>query len=138
MRIAAVLLLCLSGQMAVAEIVVPTRTIRAREIITAEDIALKSATVAGAISHPSDVIGKEARVALYAGRPMRAADVGVPALIGRNQIVPLVFTRGGLSIHTEGRALDRAAAGETVRVMNLSSRATVSGIVRADGTIEVR
>jgi len=57
--------------------------------------------------------------------------------VDRNQIVPLVFKQGGLSITAEGRSLSRAAAGEIVRVMNLSSRTTVSGIVLANGSIQV-
>jgi flagella basal body P-ring formation protein FlgA len=79
----------------------------------------------------------EARVALYPGRPVQAHHVQPPTLIERNQIVPLVYAHGGLQILTEGRALSRAGAGEYVRVMNLVSRATVTGRVTADGQIEV-
>ena len=126
------------GSPTLADVLVPLRTIRAKEIISSGDIAVKPVDVPGALSEPSAVIGKEARVALYAGRPLRPGDVGPPALIDRNEIVSLLFKRGGLEIMTEGRALDRAAAGETVRVMNLSSRTTITGFVRADGSIEVR
>ena len=123
---------------AAADVLVPARTIRAREIITAEDLVLKSADIPGTLSDPREAIGQEARVALYAGRPLRPGDVGPPALVGRNDIVALVYTTQLLRITAEGRALDRAAAGEQVRVMNMSSRATVTGIVRADGSVEVR
>ena len=47
------------------------------------------------------------------------------------------YMRGPLRIVTEGRALDRAAVGQPVRVMNLASRQTVSGTVAEDGSIEV-
>ena len=67
---------------------------------------------------------------------MRGA-VGAPALVERNQIVELIFARNGLHIVTEGRALDRAGAGERVRVMNLSSRSTLFGTVTASGTVSV-
>ncbi|NIR43626.1 MAG: flagella basal body P-ring formation protein FlgA, partial [Gemmatimonadetes bacterium] len=43
----------------------------------------------------------------------------------------------GIEIMTEGRALQRAAVGETIRVMNLSSRTTVSGQVAPDGSIQI-
>ena len=121
-----------------ADVVLPVRTIRAREIISAEDVVVKSADVPGALQSAGELVGKEARVALYAGRPIRPSDVGPPALIGRNQMVTLVFDTGSLRIVTEGRALARAAAGESVRVMNIASRATVIGFVRSDGTVEVR
>ena len=84
-----------------------------------------------------EVAGLEARVALYPGRPVRAGDVGPPAVVERNQLVALVFDRGGLIIRTEGRVLDRAGVGDLVKVMNLTSRATLFGRVLADGTISV-
>lgn len=119
-----------------ADTIVAARTIRAQEILAAEDLAIKPATGPSDVSL-DDLIGKEALVALYPGRAIRASDVGPPALIARNQIVPLVYLRGGLWIVTEGRALARAGAGETVRVMNLVSRANLTGRVTPDGQVLV-
>ncbi|MFK7751479.1 MAG: flagellar basal body P-ring formation chaperone FlgA [Sedimentitalea sp.] len=121
-----------------AEILVPVRTIRAKEIITGADLMLKNANVPGALSKLSDFEGQEARVALYPGRPVRPGDVGPAALVGRNDIVTLIFRQGGLHIITEGRALGRGAAGEVIQIMNLTSRSTVTGRIRADGSIEVK
>ena len=135
------LLLCLllsMGTSALAEAVVPTRTIRAREIIDARDLTVNSADISGAISQPQDIIGQEARVTLYAGRPIRPGDIGPPAVIGRNDIVSLVFSNGSLKIVTEGRALGRGAVGETIRAMNVGSRTAVTGVILANGSIEVQ
>lgn len=129
-------LLCLAMP-AWAEILVPARTIRAKQIISAEDVLLKTATVDGAIADLADVVGQEARVALYPGRPIRFGDVGPPAIVGRNDLVTLIFDRGGLSISTEGRALGRGSEGDVIRAMNLTSRSTVTGRIRSDGAIEV-
>jgi flagellar basal body P-ring formation protein FlgA len=49
----------------------------------------------------------------------------------------MIYTEGPLNIMAEGRALDRAGPGELVRVMNLSSRQVVTGLVRGSGMIEV-
>lgn len=122
---------------AMADTVLAARTIRAQTIIGPGDVVVKSVEVPGAATTPDAVIGMEARVSLYAGRPIRRSDIGQPALVDRNQIVPLVFERNGLRITTEGRSLGRAGAGEAVRVMNLSSRNTVSGRVLPDGRIMV-
>ncbi|GGH39490.1 flagella basal body P-ring formation protein FlgA [Cribrihabitans marinus] len=138
MRRVCALLLCLAACPAWAEIVVPARTIRAREIIAPDDLVMKSAEVPGALTDPARLVGQEARVALYAGRPIRPGDVVPPAVVDRNQPVTLVFDHGALIISTEGRALGRGAVGEVIRVMNLSSRTTVSGRVRSDGAIEVQ
>ncbi|MBY6066426.1 flagellar basal body P-ring formation protein FlgA [Leisingera aquaemixtae] len=120
-----------------AEYLTPLRTIRAKEIVNAEDLALKKGEILGALTDPSEVIGMEARVALYAGRPMRPGDIGPPAIIERNDLVTLIFRQGGLTIAAEGRSLGRGAAGEAVRVMNLSSRTTVTGRINGDGSVEV-
>lgn len=134
------LILCLALLLAPpawADTVFAARTIRAQSVLTAQDIALRAIEVAGAVTSPDQVIGKEARVALYAGRPIRPGDVGPPAIVDRNQIVPLVYNSNGLIINAEGRALQRAGAGEYVRVMNLASRSTVMGLVMADGRVAV-
>lgn len=134
----AVFLLLLSAAPVWADIIVPARTIRAREIIVAEDLVRKTADVPGALSDPHGIIGAEARTALYPGRPIRPQDIGPPAIIDRNDTVVLVFLRGGLEIVAEGRALGRGAVGDRVRAMNTSSRMTITGTVRPDGSIEVR
>lgn len=135
--LALALALCLP-QAATAEILVPSRTIRAKAIIGPEDLVLKSVDMAGVYADPSEVVGQEARVALYPGRPIRYDDIGPPAIVDRNDLVTLYFDRGSLVISTEGRALGRGAAGDVIRVMNLSSRTTVTGQIRPDGSIEVK
>jgi len=122
---------------AAADMIVAARTIRANHVITAQDLAVQRGDAAGIAADPAEVIGQEARVALYAGRPVRLTDVGPPAVIERNAIVPLVYEQNGLRITTEGRSMSRAGAGERVRVMNLSSRTTVSGRALADGRVLV-
>lgn len=122
---------------ALAESLVATRTIRAQTVIEAEDLTIVDAALPGAFSDPALAVGQEARVAIYAGRPVRAQDLAAPALVNRNQLVSLIFLSGGLAISTEGRALARGAEGEVIRVMNLGSRTTVSGRVGADGAIYV-
>ena len=138
MRYLVLAVLMLAAPAVLAEILVPVRTIRAKEIIGPEDIVIKNANVAGALSDPVDIIGQEARVALYAGRPVRAGDIGPPALVQRNDTVTLVFFQGRIRIVTEGRSLGRGAVGESVRVMNIASRKTVMGRIQADGSIEVQ
>ena len=120
-----------------ADSVTATRTLRAGELITAADVTLKAADVPGALQSLAAAIGKEARVSLYAGRPVRAGDVAAPAIVERNQIVPLKYHFAGLAIMTNGRALGRGGPGDTIRVMNMSSRNTVAGTVMVDGSVSV-
>ncbi|OSP54750.1 flagellar basal body P-ring formation chaperone FlgA [Pseudoruegeria sp. SK021] len=120
-----------------AEAIVAARMIRAQTLLTVADIALRSEAIAGALQKPSQALGREARVNIYAGRPILPGDLTAPAVIERNQIIVLTYFGGGLSISTEGRAMDRAGPGALVRVMNLDSRSTVTGTVMADGSVSV-
>ncbi|MCP4206468.1 MAG: flagellar basal body P-ring formation protein FlgA [Shimia sp.] len=120
-----------------AEIVVATEIIRANTIIEPGVVGLKKGDVPGVHTDLEAVIGKEARKAIYPGRPVRKGDVGEPALVERNQIVTLVYSANGLSIEAEGRSLARGGEGERLRVMNLNSRSTISGTVLPNGDIQV-
>jgi flagella basal body P-ring formation protein FlgA len=57
--------------------------------------------------------------------------------VDRNQMVSLVFRSSGLTILTEGRALDRGGVGDVIKVMNLASRTTVTGTIAPDGSVMV-
>ncbi len=91
----------------------------------------------GAIASIEEAVGLEAKVALYPGRPILLSQLSAPALVERNAVVRMAYVSGPLRIVTEGRVLDRAGKGEMVRVMNLTSKQTVTGVVAADGSIEV-
>jgi flagellar basal body P-ring formation protein FlgA len=121
-----------------ADILVPAHTIRAKQVIAATDLVVKTVDIPGAISDPSVIIGQEAQKALFPNRPIRGSDIGPPALVERNQLVKMVFRNGGLQIIADGRSMGRGAIGDTVRVLNIASRTTLSGRVRTDGKIEVK
>ncbi|HRO10639.1 flagellar basal body P-ring formation chaperone FlgA [Amaricoccus sp.] len=132
------LLVCaLSAGAVFAQSVTPVRAIRSQSVLQAEDLALAEESVPGGLAAVEEAIGREARVALYPGRPILASQLRAPALVERNAVVRMSYRSGPLRIATEGRALDRASVGEPVRVMNLASKQTVTGVVAADGSIEV-
>lgn len=118
---------------AVADTVVAAGTIRSMALIGPNDVQLVEGDTPGAATDFVGVIGMEARVNLYPGRPIRLGDLRPPAVINRNEIITLQYNRNGLLIVTEGRALDRAGIGERLRVLNLSSRSTVTATVLGAG-----
>ncbi len=132
-----ILLIIFLPRSASADSLVATRTIRAQSVIQADDVTLVAAEIPNALALAADAVGLEARVAIYAGRPILASDLGAPALVERNQTVQLVFQSGALAILTEGRALARGGTGDVIAVMNLASHSTVSGRVAANGTVLV-
>jgi flagellar basal body P-ring formation protein FlgA len=120
-----------------ADTLVATRLIRAAQVLGPGDVAPSDVRIAGGATDAAQVVGMEARVAIYPGRPVRLSELGPAAVVERNDLVSLVFRRGGLTIVTDGRALDRGAIGATVQVMNLSSRQSVQGVVRHGGLVDV-
>lgn len=138
MRFPAIFVLWLLPTWTLAESVVATRTIRANSVLTADDVAINFKISNGDLKDPDDAIGKETRVALYAGWPIRLEDLAEPAIIERNQSVVLIFNSDGIEIMTSGRSLGRGAIGEEISVMNTSSRASVVGVILPDGRVRVR
>ena len=120
-----------------AQSVQPVRAIRARTVLGPGDLAVFDEAVPGAVAAIEEAVGKEAKVTLYPGRPILLEQIGAPALVERNALVRMNYARGPLHIVTDGRALDRGGAGDPVRVMNLASKQTVTGVVAADGSVEV-
>jgi flagellar basal body P-ring formation protein FlgA len=137
MRMLALVLALATPAGAVADTVVAARTLRAGTVLTGDDLALIADDVPGALSSLDDALGQEARVNLYAGRPVRAGEIGPPAVVERNQVVILIYDQGGLTIVTDGRVLDRGGVGDRIRVINLESRSTVTGTVGEDGNVYV-
>ncbi|MCV6591660.1 MAG: flagellar basal body P-ring formation chaperone FlgA [Silicimonas sp.] len=122
---------------AVAETLTATRLVRPQTIIGPGDLGVMAQVIPGALRPEDDIVGLEARITLYPGRPILPNHVGPAALVERNQPVVVFFKQGGLTIATDGRALSRGAEGDIVRVMNLASRHTVSGKVQPDGSVVV-
>lgn len=127
----------LLGSPAMADSLIATRVIRAQTVLTESDLNIATAEISGALTQIHEAIGLEARVTLYPGRPIRAADIGPPALVDRNQTVTLLYNVGTLGISTEGRALARGGLGDVIRVMNLSSRTMLLGRIAEDGAVHV-
>lgn len=130
------LALALAASPAIAETAIAARTIPARTILSQADLAASPDEVPGGASLET-ALGLEARVTIFQGRPILRANLVPPALVERNQAVRLLYRRGGLTIVADGRALERAAAGDSIRVLASGTRTTVTGRVMGDGSIKV-
>lgn len=129
--IALVAILVLATTGAMAEGAIAARMLPARTVITPDDIHLPPG------ADPQAYVGKETRYAIYMGRPILETSLAQPALIERNQIVTVVYQAGGLNITAEARALGRAAAGDSLQLLNQQSRSVIYGTVLNDGRVLV-
>lgn len=85
-----------------------------------------------------ELIGKELFRNVRANAPIYESHVRFPPTVRKNGVVPILFVAAGIEIKGLGKALEDAAAGNTVRVMNEASGQTLAGIVMPNGTIEIR
>ncbi|SDL17860.1 flagellar basal body P-ring formation chaperone FlgA [Paracoccus chinensis] len=130
-----ILMLALLPAAALADDLVATRNLPAGTILATGDVAVTPSARAGLA--PADALGKQLRTAVYEGRPISKGQLTTPTLVSRNQLVTLAYENAALRIETEGRALGAGGEGDLIRVMNLSSRATLMARINADGTLTV-
>ena len=103
--------------------IVATRDLRADAVIGAGDVALRRVAAdrlpPGVADDTRLIIGGRARRAIAADRPVVLADVTPALAFRRDGVVLLVHEVAGLSITTQGRALEDAVAGAMVSVITL-------------------
>jgi flagella basal body P-ring formation protein FlgA len=64
--------------------------------------------------------------------------VKVDPVVQRGEHVTAVATGGGVSIQVGAVALAAGAAGQRIRLKNLSSGKEIEGVVRGPGRVEIR
>ena len=123
------LLVCaLSAGAVFAQSVTPVRAIRSQTVLVAEDLVQAEAAVPGGVASIEDAVGPggQGRALSRAADP-RAASSARRRWWSATRWCACPTRSGPLRIVTDGRALDRAAAGESVRVMNLDLEADGDG-----------
>ncbi|MBI5752618.1 MAG: flagellar basal body P-ring formation protein FlgA [Hydrogenophilales bacterium] len=122
-------------------VVVAARSLASGKLLAAEDLALQTAELtqlpSGVVSDANDAAGKTLSVGVSAGHALRQDMLRAPLVIRQGQAVKLIAQGQGFKVSSEGRALANAAAGQTVQVKAQNGQ-TVSGVARADGSVEVQ
>jgi flagella basal body P-ring formation protein FlgA len=86
---------------------------------------------------PAAVIGMQLKRQIQAGAPIPIADLMQPTQITRGDAVQLQLQVSGLSLTGQGVALESGAAGEKIRVRNVSSQAVLEAEVLGPGVVRV-
>ena len=74
---------------------------------------------------------------MRAGTPIRVADIVKPDLVQRDQNVTVIYQVPGIYLTTRGKAIESGAEGDTVSVLNLQSKRTLSGVVTGRGQVPI-
>jgi flagella basal body P-ring formation protein FlgA len=83
------------------------------------------------------IVDRRARRALAPGKPILARDLETVPAVRAREIVTVTATSGPVTVRTKGRALDKGAVGDTVRVQNMESRKVITGVIVEPGQVAV-
>lgn len=122
------------------EAAVLTRAVERNDIIKASDVVNErrpKAEVGNDIVSRDRSVGMQVRKQMRAGQALKAADLGKPDLVSRDQAVVLIYETPGLYLTGRGKALDSGTEGDIVNVINLQSKRTVQGVVTGSGQVSI-
>ncbi|OAF16416.1 flagellar basal body P-ring formation chaperone FlgA [Bradyrhizobium neotropicale] len=123
------------------EVAVLTRDIERAELLKASDLALERRPKAEVIGEPASrdrTVGMQLRRPMRAGTPIRVADIVKPDFVQRDQNITIIYQVPGLYLTTRGKAIESGAEGDTVSVLNLQSKRTLTGVVTGRGQVTVQ
>ena len=76
----------------------------------------------------AEIIGKAARRPLKSGTAVASLDVTAAQVIKRDDMIAVAFHAEGMVLTLQGKALGGAAVGETLNVMNLTSKKVIQAV----------
>lgn len=123
------------------EVAVLTRDIDRADLLKSSDISLErrpKAEVTGEPASRERSIGMQLRRPMRAGTPIRVADIVKPDFVQRDQSVTVIYQVPGIYLTTRGKAIESGAEGDTVSVLNLQTKRTLTGIVTGRGQVTVQ
>jgi flagella basal body P-ring formation protein FlgA len=92
----------------------------------------------GYLTSPQEAVGRVLQRPLALGIVVSPKNVAAAELVERGQRITILAQAGSLQVRMAGKALMAGAAGERIRVQNLTSKRIVEGVVTAAGVVKVR
>lgn len=83
-------------------------------------------------------VGMVARSGIFRGEVLTNSHLTPKQIIKRNQTVTVESRAGGLVVRGRARAMDNGCAGDAITCLNVESKQTFQGVVRADGVVVVQ
>lgn len=116
------------------------RPLAAGQTIAASDLIVSTGDLTtmptGILGDPQLAIGKTLRNSLGAGQPLRSDQLVAPLVIRQGQTVRVISTGPGFAVTSEGKAMNNATEGQIAQI-RMASGQTVSGVAKADGSVEI-
>jgi flagellar basal body P-ring formation protein FlgA len=122
------------------EAAVLTRNVDRGEMLKASDVVIErrpKAELGNDAANRGRAVGMQMRRGLRAGSLLKAADLGKPDLVQRDDNVTLIYEAAGIYLTARGKAVDNGTEGDTVTVLNLQSKRTIAGTVIGRGQVSI-
>jgi flagellar basal body P-ring formation protein FlgA len=120
--------------------VITARPLAAGQVLQGGDLTTISGDLStlpnGILNDPAGAIGKTLRNSLSSGQPLRSDQLLAQLVIRQGQSVRVISKGTGFAVSTEGKAVNNATEGQVVQI-RMASGQTVSGVAKADGSVEV-
>jgi flagella basal body P-ring formation protein FlgA len=109
-----------------------THSLMAGELIKPEDLTFSQVpsfqASQDAPRDANDVIGKIARIPLRSGAAVSVRDVSNAQVIKRGDLIEVVYQSDGISLTLQANAMASATVGDTLNVMNPSSKKVIQAV----------
>jgi flagella basal body P-ring formation protein FlgA len=133
----------ITGQMVdTIEVVVPRRNIARGETLSVADVIVERRPRDGQatelIGEAKAAVDKVARRALAIGMPLRVGDVQREEIVGKGDLVTIVYEAPGLLISMRGKSGEAGAMGDVITVTNPQSKRVLQGTVSGPGRVSVK
>ena len=114
------------------EVLTYARSLAAGEVVQPADLTYAKVPVfqapQDAPRDAADIIGKAARRPLRSGAAVASLDVTAAQVIKRDDMIAVAFHAEGMTLTLQGKALGGAAMGETVNVLNPTSKKVIQAV----------
>ncbi len=114
------------------EAAVLTRNVDRGDVLKSSDVVIErrpKAEVGSDAASRDRAVGMQMRRPNRAGQALRVADLGKPDLVQKDDNVVLIYESSGIYLTARGKAIDTGTEGDTVNVLNLQSKRTITGTV---------
>jgi flagella basal body P-ring formation protein FlgA len=117
------------------------RSVAPGEVIQLSDLDWMAVRIdhvaANAVTDPKQLVGMTARRPLRSNQMLRVNDVAMAPTIHRGSMVTLLVQTENMTLTAQGRALEDAAIGQPIRVINPMSNKTLTGVVKDPTTVSI-
>jgi flagella basal body P-ring formation protein FlgA len=93
--------------------------------------------IGNVVTDSRQLVGMTTKRPLRTGQMLRGSDLVMTPAIRKNTLITLALQSGQMNLTVTGRALEDAAIGQSIRVVNVNSKKELTGIVRDASTIVI-